>query len=116
MLRASEGLETLSETDHIHRSLCARYWKGQNKDCHRSWQSKSNSTARSEPPTNGGNPSSASSVELRECSDTIQLRGRPKVRRSSGQCHKEVNTGHENEVAHLCQANEPVSTWTRCVQ
>ena len=56
------------------------------------------------------------SVELCERSDTIQLRGRPKLRRSSGQCHKEVNTGHENEVAHLCQATEPVSTWTRCVQ
>ena len=39
---------------------------------------------------------------MRECSDTIPLRGRPKLRRSSGQCHKEVNTGHENEVAHLC--------------
>ena len=52
------------------------------------------------------------SVELRECFDTIQLRGRLKLRRSSGQCHKEVNTGHENEVAHLCQANEPVSTGT----
>ena len=50
------------------------------------------------------------------CFDTIQLRGRPKLRRSSGQCHKEVNTGHENEMAHLCQANEPVSTGTRCVQ
>ena len=56
------------------------------------------------------------SVELRECFDTIQLRGRPKLRRSFRQCHKEVNTGHENEVAHLCQANEPVSTGTRCVQ
>ena len=42
--------------------------------------------------------------------------GDPKLRRSSGQYHKEVNTGHENEVAHLCQATEPVSTWTRCVQ
>ena len=50
-------------------------------------------------------------VELCERSDTIQLRGRPKLRRSSGQCHKEINTGHENEVAHLCQTNEPV--WTR---
>ena len=55
-------------------------------------------------------------VELREYFDTIQLRGRPKFRRSSGQCHKEVNTGHENEVAHSCEANEPVSTWSRCVQ
>ena len=35
---------------------------------------------------------------------------------SSGQCLKEVNTGHENEMAHLCQANEPLSTWTGCVQ
>ena len=47
-------------------------------------------------------------VELRECSDTIQLRGRPKLRGSSWQRHKEVNSGHENEVAHLCQASEPV--------
>ena len=47
-LRDSEGLETLGETDHIHRNRCARYWKGQNKDCHRCWQSKSNSTTRSE--------------------------------------------------------------------
>ena len=31
MLRASEGLETLNETDHIHRSRCARYWKGRTK-------------------------------------------------------------------------------------
>ena len=32
------------------------------------------------------------------------------------QRHKEVNTGHENEVAHLCEANESVSTQIRCVQ
>ena len=75
MLRASEGLETLSETDHIHRSRCARYWNGKNKDCHRCWQSKSNSTTRSEirhieaandpygkPPTNAGNPNSVFQV------------------------------------------------------
>ena len=24
--------------------------------------------------------------------------------------------GHKNEVAHSCEANEPISTWTRCVQ
>ena len=41
---------------------------------------------------------------------------RTKLRKSSGHCHTEVNTGHENEVAHLCQANEPVSTGTCCVQ
>ena len=35
---------------------------------------------------------------------------------SSGQRHKKVNVGHENEVAHLCQTNEPVSTWTCLVQ
>ena len=55
------------------------------------------------------------SIELRECSDTIQLCGRPKLRESSGQRHKNVNVGHENEVSHLCQTNEPVLTWTRCV-
>ena len=47
-LRASEGFEVLFETGHVHRGRCARYWKGQNKDCHRWWQSKSNSTTRSE--------------------------------------------------------------------
>ena len=48
MHRAVEGLETLSESNHIHRSRYARYWNGQNKDCHRWWQSKSNSTTRCE--------------------------------------------------------------------
>ena len=57
------------------------------------------------------------SVELRECSDTIELRERPKLRGiSSRQCHKEVNTGQHNTLAHLCQTNECASTWTRCVQ
>ena len=50
---------------------------------------------------------------MRECFYTIQLRGRPKLRRSSGQRHKEVNTGHENEVAESREASEPVSTWSR---
>ena len=45
MLRASEGLDVLIETGHVHRGRCARYWKGQNKDCHRCWQSK----ARAQP-------------------------------------------------------------------
>ena len=58
---------------------------------------------------------SENSVELRECFDTIELRGRHKLRRSSGQRHKEVNNGDENKVANSCEANEPVSTWTRCV-
>ena len=49
-------------------------------------------------------------------SDTIQLLGRPKLRGSSGQFHKEFNTEHENEVVHSCEADESVSTWTRCVQ
>ena len=81
MLRAGEGLETLSKTEHIHRSLWARYWKGENKDCHRCCQSKSNSTTKVKfassnpsmtlsadqnrlPPTFGGIPSGAFRVPL----------------------------------------------------
>ena len=48
MLRVSEGLEVLIETGHVHRGRCVRYLKGQNKNCHRSWQPKSNSTTTSE--------------------------------------------------------------------
>ena len=79
MLGASEGVETVSETNHIHRSRCASHWKGQIKSSHRYWQSKSNSTTRSEvrlieasmtlsadqnrsPPTFGGIPSAAFQV------------------------------------------------------
>ena len=48
ILRESKGLEVLIEISHVHRGRFARYWKGQNKDCHRCWQSKSNSSTRSE--------------------------------------------------------------------
>ena len=55
-------------------------------------------------------------MEVRECTEAIQLRGIPTLKGSSRQCNKEVNTGHENEEIHLSEENEPVSTWTRCVQ
>ena len=55
-------------------------------------------------------------VEVRDSFDTIQIRGRTELRSISRQCHKEVNTGHEIEEAHSSEANEPVSTWIRCVQ
>ena len=48
MLRAREGVDALSETNHIHRSRCVRYRKGQIKGCHRYWQSKSNSKTKRE--------------------------------------------------------------------
>ena len=86
---ASEGLETLSETDYIHRFRYARDWKGQNKGCHRCWQSKSNSTARNKlapskpsmtlsadqnrlPPTFGGIPKGAFQVPQLAVSSTTQ--------------------------------------------
>ena len=38
------------------------------------------------------------------------------LRRSFGECHKEVDFRLKNEVSHLCDANEPVSTMTRSVE
>ena len=35
ILRASGGLEVLIETGQVHRGRCARFWKRQNKECHR---------------------------------------------------------------------------------
>ena len=78
-LRASEGLEVLIETGHIHRSRCARYWKGRNKDCHRSWQPKSNSTTRSEVHLNeavydpSGRPESVTAYEWSIQSGAFQV-------------------------------------------
>ena len=41
-------LEHSREADNIHTNSSARYWKGQEKSLPQCWQSKSNSTTRSE--------------------------------------------------------------------